>query len=79
MQLIKGNTAFYANKLLKRTGQFWQKDSYDHYVRNEREFWNIVRYILQNPVKAKLVDNWEEFPFTFVGDSYRQRAGDFSR
>ena len=34
MQLLKGVTARAANKILGRTGEtFWQKESYDHYVR----------------------------------------------
>lgn len=71
MQLIKGNTAYHANQLLGRKGKFWQKDSYDHYVRSEKEFWNIVHYILQNPVKAGLVKQWDSFPFTFLSDKYQ--------
>ncbi|MEM8528674.1 MAG: hypothetical protein AAGG68_28830, partial [Bacteroidota bacterium] len=72
MKLIKGSTAYFANKILGRKGKFWQKDSYDHYVRNEKEFWNIVNYILQNPVKAKLVAQWEDHPFTYLADKYWQ-------
>ncbi|MEN0046270.1 MAG: transposase [Bacteroidota bacterium] len=66
MRLIKGGTAYTANKQLNREHKFWQKDSYDHYVRDEREFWNIVQYILDNPVKAGLVEQWQDYPYTFV-------------
>ncbi|RMG25362.1 MAG: hypothetical protein D6730_10990 [Bacteroidetes bacterium] len=70
MQLIKGSTSYYANQLLGRKGKFWQKDSYDHYIRNEKEFRNIIRYILQNPVKAGLTAAWEDFPFTYLSKKY---------
>ncbi|MEZ5039582.1 MAG: hypothetical protein R2828_06810 [Saprospiraceae bacterium] len=70
MKLIKGSTANAANKYLGRKGTFWQKDSYDHYVRNERAFWNIVNYILQNPVKANLVKNWADFQFTYLANEF---------
>jgi len=43
-----------ANLLLGRTGAFWQHESYDHWVRNEREFNRIVAYIEENPVSAGL-------------------------
>jgi putative transposase len=34
MKSLKGYTAREANKLLSRTGEpFWQKESYDHWVR----------------------------------------------
>jgi REP element-mobilizing transposase RayT len=65
MKRIKGSTARYANLKLGRTGTFWQKDSYDHYVRNEREWNNILSYILNNPVKAGLAKDWEAWPHTF--------------
>jgi len=61
-QWIKGRTSNQVNRLLGRAGQpFWQHESYDHYVRNEREFLKIAAYIEHNPVAAGLVsapENW---------------------
>ena len=54
LRLIKGSTAREANKILKKGGPFWQHESYDHVVRNEKELANIIRYVLNNPVKAGL-------------------------
>ncbi len=66
MKRIKGPTAIYANRLLNRSGRFWQKESYDRCVRDEREYKNVVAYILENPVKARLVKTWDEYPFTYM-------------
>lgn len=66
MRYIKGNTATEANKLLGRKGYFWQKESYDHYIRNDREVENVINYILNNPVKAGLVEDWINWPWTFL-------------
>lgn len=53
MQGLKGRTARRANQILKRTGRaFWQEESYDHWVRDEREFGRIRAYIEENPVRA---------------------------
>jgi putative transposase len=53
---LKGTTARAANKLLGRTGEpFWQAESYDHWVRDEKEFRRIWYYIEENPVKAGFV------------------------
>ena len=61
----KGATARHANRLLGRTGEpFWQKESYDHWVRNAAEFERIRRYVENNPVKAGLVRNPEDFPWS---------------
>ena len=45
MRLIKGGTARACNLLLHLTGQFWQHESYDHYIRDEKEYNKITRYI----------------------------------
>ncbi len=69
LQSLKGFSARQANALLNRTGQpFWQAESYDHVVRNADEFNRIVSYILHNPVKAGLVSEWEEYPYSYVAN-----------
>ncbi len=56
LQSLKGATAREANRILGRTGEpFWQAESYDHWVRDEREWQRIANYIVENPVKAGLV------------------------
>ena len=65
LQTLKGYTAREANRLLGRTGQpFWQAESYDHLVRDERESDRIQEYIENNPVKAGLVANAEDYPWS---------------
>jgi REP element-mobilizing transposase RayT len=52
---LKGYTARQANRILNRTGDaFWQDESYDHWVRDEREWSRIRSYIEENPVRAGL-------------------------
>ena len=58
MQSLKGYTAYKANRLLGRSGAFWQGESYDHVIRDLNEWRRIVTYVLNNPVKAGLVDTW---------------------
>jgi REP element-mobilizing transposase RayT len=53
----KSYSAKKANRLLGLSGEFWQREYYDHLVRTEEEFNRIVRYILENPAKAGL-RNW---------------------
>ncbi len=61
-------TAIEANKILKRKGHFWQDEHYDHYIRNEKEFYNILNYIYMNPVKANLVETPEKWEHTYIND-----------
>jgi putative transposase len=62
---LKGYTALEANRILNRTGQrFWQQESFDHWVRDDGEFYRIIAYIENNPVKAGLVAKAEEWPWS---------------
>ena len=65
MQSLKGYTAHKANRLLGRKGAFWQQESYDHVVRDANEWQRIVTYVLNNPVKAGLVDRWEKWQWSY--------------
>jgi putative transposase len=60
----KSYTATEANKILKRDGKFWFHDYFDRYVRDERHFANVVRYIHENPVKAGLVEKATDWRFS---------------
>jgi REP element-mobilizing transposase RayT len=54
IQSWKGFSARQVNKLLTRSGHFWQRDYFDRLVRDEKHFANCVRYIRRNPEKARL-------------------------
>ena len=66
LKRLKGRTARYSNLALGRSGSFWHHESYDHVIRNQKEYDRIVWYTLNNPVKARLVEKWEDWKFTFV-------------
>ena len=75
MRRIKGATSRHINLHLGLTGQsFWQKDSYDHYVRNAKSLENIWWYIVNNPVKAGLVSDFENFPHTYWREVLEDKA-----
>lgn len=65
MKKVKGRSAMFCNKHLNRPNQFWQRESYDHLVRDEKELLNIISYILENPVKAGLVKHWQEWSYSY--------------
>ena len=53
----KSFTANEANGILGRAGEFWQKESYDHLVRDAADLERTIRYVQENPVSAGLI-NW---------------------
>jgi len=61
---IKSYTANKANKVLERKGQFWATECFDRYIRDQRHFNAVIRYIENNPVKARLCDRPEDWPFS---------------
>ncbi len=50
---LKSFTANMINKYLNRKGDFWARDYFDTFIRDEEHFNNCIRYIDNNPVKAK--------------------------
>lgn len=64
-QFVKGVSAKQANELLHRTGRtFWQDESFDHWVRSQKERGNIIRYIEYNPVRANLAPEPQLFRYS---------------
>ncbi len=49
------------------TGQVWQRRFYDHGLRTGADYERAVSYVLDNAVRAGLVEEWCDYPF--VGGS----------
>jgi REP element-mobilizing transposase RayT len=64
LQDMKKFSGLQSNRILNRSGHFWEHESYDHWVR-EGEFERILHYILNNPVKAGIVRHWKDYPWTY--------------
>ncbi len=62
---LKRYTAEEGNRLLGRTGIFWQHENYDHAVRNEAEWRRIIRYVVGNPVAAGLVERAADWKWSY--------------
>ncbi len=44
--------------------QLWQRSYYDHVIRNDEDEEAAFAYILENPVQAGLVENFDAYPYT---------------
>ena len=60
----KSFTSKAANKLLGRTGEFWQQESFDHWIRDDAEHARLVAYVENNPVKARLCHAPEDWKWS---------------
>ena len=54
-----------AGKMPSLLNKVWQEDYWDRFIRDENHFKSSVNYILENPVKAGLVESWQEWPWSF--------------
>jgi len=72
LQSWKSYTAKAANRLLGRSGPFWQREYYDHVVRNEQELQRCTDYIVSNPARACLA----EWPWLGEGNMERLVGAD---
>lgn len=70
MHSLKSFTANRANEVLGRRGQFWQHESYDHWVRDLDELERIVEYVRRNPVRAGLCAEPRHWPFSSAKDRF---------
>jgi putative transposase len=51
----------YKNKTGKN---LWQKSFYDHILRKEENIPQVIKYILENPVRKGLVEYFADYPFS---------------
>ncbi|HZR19947.1 MAG TPA: transposase [Verrucomicrobiae bacterium] len=71
----KGYTAHEINKLLGRMGQpVWQPEAYDHWIRDDAEHERCCRYVIYNPVKARLCKTPEEWRWSSAWRGSKQRS-----
>ena len=48
-------------------GRLWQRGYFDRVLRDDEDPYEVVRYVVQNPVRARLVEQIQAYPF--VGSS----------
>ena len=65
--LYKSFTAREANKVRGCKGSLWAREEFDHWCSSQESVVKAVRYVKENPVKAGLCRDWQEWPWTRVG------------
>lgn len=63
---VKLFSARHINENEATEGQFWMHESFDTTIRNNIHFNNVVNYVINNPVSAGLVMDWQDWPGTFL-------------
>ena len=60
---FKNISAHTANWCLDRRGAFWERAFHDRALRKEDDLPKALQYIAENPVRARLCERAEEYPF----------------
>jgi REP-associated tyrosine transposase len=58
----------YTGHLLRKNGldgPCWQRGFYDHALRKEEDIQRAAEYIVNNPVRKGLAENWSDYPFSW--------------
>lgn len=69
---VKSASAHRINRTLNRHGKVWQEEYFDPAIRRSESLQDKMEYIRQNPVRAGLVTNAEDYRWTW--ESPRPRA-----
>ena len=54
VKILKGSSANSINKILNKSGKFWESGYFDKGIRDENHFWITYEYIRNNPLKVGL-------------------------
>jgi putative transposase len=60
----------------KETGIVWQRDFFEHRLRQDESRREKADYILQNPVRKKLVSRPEDWPYVYFDNGQRPQFKD---
>jgi hypothetical protein len=71
LKSVNSYTARRCNDLLQSRSSFWQRESFDHWIRGDDELERVIYYVEGNPVKAGLVERPELWSYSSASDRIR--------
>ena len=70
IQLIKGGSSHQIHKARNQKMEIWQVGFYDWTIRDYNDWQTKVEYIHENPVRAKLVQKPEDWPYSSASGKF---------
>src|SRR3954447_16209713 len=68
MRSLKSLTAREINRAERKTGAVWEKETFDRYIRSDRDLAEKFHYILRNPWDAGVAKQNDEYPWIWTAD-----------
>jgi putative transposase len=75
MQLIKGGFSYRLKKEFGYQGEVWQRGFSEVRINDGQSFSRHREYIVQNPVKAGLVESAEQYPYSYTFLAMKKAQG----
>ena len=70
VQLIKGGSSHQIRKVRNQKIEIWQEGFYDWTIRDANDWQTKAEYIRMNPVRARLVERPQDWPFSSANDQF---------
>ena len=65
---MKSFTAREINRAEEKAGPVWEKETFDRYIRSDRDLAEKFHYILRNPWDAGVAKQNEDYPWIWTAD-----------
>jgi len=75
MRSLKSFTAREINRAERKTGPVWEKETFDRYIRSDRDLAEKFHYILRNPWDAGVAKQNEEYPWIWTAEDEMRLSG----
>jgi len=66
LQLLKEQITQNIGQYLNLGNNIWATFNCEHHLMLEKEVINLTSYLVEDPVKAGLVDYWKDYPHTYI-------------
>src|SRR5687768_6140508 len=74
---MKQSSGFYFKREFNQP--LWQRYGYEHVIRDDESNQKVIRYVLENPIRAGLVSDVSEYPFIGSSEYSIEQLIDFCR
>ena len=78
MRALKSFTAREINRADGKAGAVWEKETFDRYIRSDRDLEEKLHYILRNPWDAGVAKQNEDYPWTWTQEDEMRLTGSSS-
>jgi RecG-like helicase/REP element-mobilizing transposase RayT len=74
MRSLKSFTAREINRAERKTGAVWDKETFDRYIRSDRDLAEKFHYILRNPWDASVAGQKEDYPWIWTTEDEKRAS-----